>query len=153
MTGKEYLWQYREANAELKRIESEISSIDDLLGSVTVDPTSEKVQSSHDPDQIGKLIARKSDMLDELNRKKAETLELLKEISDVIAELSDPDEKLLVQLRYVKMLSWKNVEREMRKAGRYYSEEWMMKHHKRAMGEIEELTNCTAIYRSDSDIV
>ena len=71
----------------------------------------------------------------------------------MIAELSDPDEKLLVQLRYVKMLSWKNVEREMRKAGRYYSEEWMMKHHKRAMGEIEELTNCTAIYRSNSDIV
>lgn len=147
MTGKEYLWQYREADAELKRILSEIASVDDLLGSITVDPTSEKVQSSHDPDKIGKLVARKADLMDELDRRKAEMLELLKEICDVIAQLSDPDERLLVQLRYVRMLSWRMVEREMQKAGRYYSEEWMMKHHKKAMGEIEEITNCTAIYR------
>jgi len=153
MTGKEYLWQYREANAELKRIESEISLIDDLLGSVTVDPTSEKVQSSHDPDQIGKLVARKVDMLDELDRKKAAMLELLREICGVIEELSDPDERLLIQLRYVKMLSWRMVEREMRKAGMFYSEEWMMKHHRKAMKEVEMLTNCTVIYSKDSSIV
>lgn len=153
MTGKEYLWQYREANAELKRIESEISSIDDLLGSVTVDPTSEKVQSSHDPDQIGKLVARKVDMLDELDRKKAAMLELLREICSVIEELSDPDERLLIQLRYVKMLSWRMVEREMRKAGKFYSEEWMMKHHRKAMKEVEMLTNCTVIYSNDGSIV
>lgn len=153
MTGKEYLWQYREANAELKRIESEISSIEDMLGNVTVDPTSEKVQSSNDPDQLGKLVARKVDMVDKLNRKKAAVLDLMAEICSVIDKVENPDDRLILQLRYVKMLSWDKVGAELESVQKFYCLDWIMRHHRRAMKEVEAISNCLSKSKARRDIV
>ena len=62
MTGREYMMQYWEAVVRVRRLKSQSASIRDLLGNVTVDPSSEHVQTSRDPDQIGKLVAKLSDV-------------------------------------------------------------------------------------------
>ena len=153
MTGKEYMLQYWKAKVSIRRLESQKTSIKDLLGNVTVDPSSEHVQTSRDPDQIGKLVAKLADIEDKLNEEKLHALDLMNEIYSAINKVKDPDEQLILQMRYIKMLSWSNVEKEMQKVQRYYSMEWMMKHHHHALKEIESITNCTAIYSRDSDMV
>jgi len=120
---------------------------------VTVDPSSEHVQTSRDPDQIGKLVAKLADIEEKLDNERLRAVNLMDEIYSAINKLGDPDEQLILQMRYIKMLSWSKVEKEMQKAQRYYSMEWMMKHHHHALKEIERITNCTAIYSSDSDMV
>ena len=153
MTGKEYLWRYRTAYAELKRIESEIASIEDLLGNVTVDPTAEHLQSSPDPDKIGKLVAKKIDMMSDLNGKKEAALDVMAEICSVIEKVDEPDDRLILQLRYVKMLSWDAVGEELEGMRKYYCLDWMMKHHRRAIRKVEEITNCLNKYKDPCGIV
>ena len=153
MTGKDYLMQYWMARVEVRRLESQMASIRDLLGNVTVDPTSEHVQTSRDPDQIGKLVAKLADIQEKLDDERLKAIGLMDEIYDALNKLENPDEQLILQLRYIKMLPWSKVDKEMQKAQRYYSMEWMMKHHHHALKEIERITNCTTIYNSDGDTV
>jgi len=153
MTGKEYLMQYWKAKVEVKRLESQKDSIRDLLGNVTVDPTSEHVQTSKDPDQIGKLVARLSDIQEELEEERIKAIDLMQEIYKAIGKLGNPDEQLLLQMRYIQMLPWSIVEKEMRKLQACYSRDWMMKHHRNALKEIERLTKCTDISTKESDML
>lgn len=153
MTGKEYMLQYWQARVTVRRLESQQASIRDLLGNVTVDPSSEHVQTSRDPDRIGKLVAKLADIQDKLNEEKLRAVNLMDEIYGVVNKLGDPDEQLILQMRYIKMLPWSKVEKELEKVQRYYSMEWIMKHHHHALIEIERITNNTVIYNSDSDMV
>ena len=153
MTGKEYLLQYWRARVGIRRLESQEESVRDLLGNVTVDPTSEHVQTSRDPDQIGKLVAKLSDIHEELNNEKLKAIDLMQEIYRTIGKLKDPDEQLILQMRYIKMLSWIKVEEEMKKVQRYYCLDWMMRKHRHALKEIERITNCLNNSKDMGDIV
>lgn len=153
MTGKEYMLQYWKAKVEVRRLESQKASIKDLLGNVTVDPSSEHVQTSRDPDQIGKLVAKLSDIQEKLDNERLLAVSLMDEIYEAVNKLKNPDEQLILQMRYIKMLPWPKVDKEMQKSQRYYSMEWMMKHHHHALKEIERITNCIDIYSSNSDMV
>lgn len=153
MTGKEYMLQYWQARVTVRRLESQQASIRDLLGNVTVDPSSEHVQTSRDPDQIGKLVAKLADIQDKLNEEKLRAVNLMDEIYGVINKLGDPDEQLILQMRYIKMLPWSKVEKELEKVQRYYCLDWMMRKHRHALKEIERLTNCLSNSKNECDIV
>lgn len=153
MTGKDYMLQYWQARVTVRRLESQQASIRDLLGNVTVDPSSEHVQTSRDPDQIGKLVAKLADIQDKLNEEKLRAVNLMDEIYGVVNKLGDPDEQLILQMRYIKMLPWSKVEKELEKVQRYYCLDWMMRKHRHALKEIERLTNCLNNSKDDRDIV
>ena len=153
MTGKDYMLQYWQARVTVRRLESQQASIRDLLGNVTVDPSSEHVQTSRDPDQIGKLVAKLADIQDKLNEEKLRAIDLMDEIYGAINKLGDPDEQLILQMRYIKMLPWSKVEKELEKVQRYYCLDWMMRKHRHALKEIERLTNCLSNSKNERDIV
>jgi hypothetical protein len=153
MTGKEYMLQYWQAKVIVRRLESQQASIRDLLGNVTVDPSSEHVQTSRDPDHIGKLVAKLADIQDKLNEEKLRAVNLMDEIYGVVNKLGDPDEQLILQMRYIKMLPWSKVEKELEKVQRYYCLDWMMRKHRHALKEIERLTNCLSNSKNECDIV
>ena len=153
MTGKEYMLQYWQAKVIVRRLESQQASIRDLLGNVTVDPSSEHVQTSRDPDQIGKLVAKLADIQDKLNEEKLRAIDLMDEIYGVINKLGDPDEQLILQMRYIKMLPWSKVEKELEKVQRYYCLDWVMRKHRHALKEIERLTNGLSNSKNECDIV
>ena len=153
MTGKEYMLQYWQARVTVRRLESQQASIRDLLRNVTVDPSSEHVQTSRDPDQIGKLVAKLADIQDKLNEEKLRAIDLMDEIYGVVNKLGDPDEQLILQMRYIKMLPWSKVEKELEKVQRYYCLDWMMRKHRHALKEIERLTNCLSNSKNECDIV
>ena len=118
-----------------------------------MDPSSEHVQTSRDPDQIGKLVAKLADIQDKLNEEKLKAMDLMDEIYRAINKLGDPDEQLILQMRYIKMLPWSKVEKELEKAQRYYCLDWMMRKHRHALKEIERLTNCLSNSKNECDIV
>ena len=153
MTGKDYMLQYWQARVTVRRLESQQASIRDLLGNVTVDPSSEHVQTSRDPDQIGKLVAKLADIQDKLNEEKLRAIDLMDEIYGAINKLGDPDEQLILQMRYIKMLPWSKVEKELEKVQRYYCLDWVMRKHRHALKEIERLTNCLSNSKNECDIV
>lgn len=139
MTGQEYLERYKEAYIKAMRLQIQIQAVDDLLGNVTVDPSNEHVQTTRDPDQIGKLVARRADILVELMAQKAEALEIMQEIYSTIELIDNMDEQLILQLRYIKLLKWDQVEREMQEVSRPYSRQGMFDHHRIALEKIEKI--------------
>ena len=56
-------------------------------------------------------------------------------------------------MRYIKMLPWSKVEKEMQKVQRYYCLDWMMRKHRHALKEIERITNCLNNSKDIRDIV
>lgn len=139
MTGQEYLERYKEAYIKAMRLQIQIQAVDDLLGNVTVDPSNERVQATRDPDQIGKLVARRADILADLMTQKAEALEIMQEIYSTIELIDNMDEQLILQLRYIKLLKWDQVEREMQEVSRPYSRQGMFDHHRIALEKIEKI--------------
>lgn len=139
MTGQEYLERYKEAYIKAMRLQIQIQAVDDLLGNVTVDPSNEHVQTTRDPDQIGKLVARRADILVELMAQKAEALEIMQEVYSTIELIDNMDEQLILQLRYIKLLKWDQVEREMQEVSRPYSRQGMFDHHRIALEKIEKI--------------
>lgn len=139
MTGQEYLERYKEAYIKAMRLQIQIQAVDDLLGNVTVDPSNEHVQTTRDPDQIGKLVARRADILVELMAQKAKALEIMQEVYSTIELIDNMDEQLILQLRYIKLLKWDQVEREMQEVSRPYSRQGMFDHHRIALEKIEKI--------------
>ena len=139
MEAKEYLLQYRKAKFEAECLDHQLEEINDLIGNVTVDPTVEHVQTSPDPDQIGKLVAKKTDLQAELIEAKAEALMIMQQVMSTINKLNNTDYKRLLQARYIECRSWKRITDSM-----HYDRRYMFKLHKCALLEIGEIINKTS---------
>ncbi|MBQ8665360.1 MAG: DUF1492 domain-containing protein [Lachnospiraceae bacterium] len=136
MTAKEYLRQYIKAKQKAEMIERQLAEIDDLIGNMTVDPTIERVQSSRDPDQIGKLVAKQADLLADLMDAKAKALDVMQEVCLTINKLKEPDDQLLLQARYIECRSWKQIIDKL-----HYNRRWVFRMHRRALIKIEKIIN------------
>ena len=144
MRAKQYMMQYRRCKAKIARLEDEIQKLTDLCSGLTAPPTDgDKVQSSHDPDRIGKVVAEKADLQDELIEEVVNGIDALNEIIDTINQIGSVDYQRVLELRYVRfdqdtlrMKTWVEIADEM-----HYSERWIQTMHGRALVEVERLIN------------
>ena len=138
MRAKEFLVQYWDAKAEVKRLEHQLAEIEDLVGNVTVDPTSEHVQKSRDPDQIGELVARKADIESDLDAAKQKALATMQRVINVINMLKEREYRQILQMRYVEHTSWRRIAEDMNYDGRY-----IYKLYNRALDEMDRILDRT----------
>lgn len=94
----------------------------------------ERVQTSHDPDKIGAMIAQIADLEADLMLAKADALEIMVEVDSVINKVSDPLYQLLLHDRYIRLHTWAVIAKDM-----HYSYTGILAVHKRALAEIEKL--------------
>lgn len=132
MKAKEFLMQYRNAKQEIARLERQIDELDDLLGNVTVDPTNEHVQSSKDPDKIGRLIAKKADIQEEIKEAKDIALDTMEKVLGAINMVKDERYKEILQARYIECKPWSKIV-----DGSYYDERYIFRLHKEALDNID----------------
>lgn len=94
----------------------------------------ERVQTSHNPDKIGAMIAQIADLEADLMDAKADALQIMMEVDAVINKVSDPSYQLLLHDRYIMLHKWAEIADDM-----HYSYTGIMAVHKRALAEIEKL--------------
>ena len=133
MRAKRFLLRYKEERKKVRRLQAQILELDDLF-SVTQDMTSEKVQSSPKPDRIGEIIARKSDLKEELWEEIAKSMDIMEEIEGVINDVKDADLQLLLQSRYIRFMTWEKIAVQFD-----YSYRWVLILHGRALMEVEKI--------------
>lgn len=138
MRAKEFLVQYWDAKAEVRRLERQLAEIDDLVGNVTVDPTSEHVQTSRDPDQIGTLVAERADIESDLTAAKDKALEVMQRVVGMINKLKKREYRQILQMRYVEHRSWRYIAEDMEYDGRY-----IYKLHNRALDAMDHILDRT----------
>lgn len=132
MTAREYLGQYLIARKRITKLQGELRSLRDLCDQVTVDPTSEKVQSSGNKDRLGNVIAKIVDKEAEINEQVGVAFDLMNEIEECIDMLEDPDEQLVLQMKYIECKSWEEVINSLA-----WSERSMFRKYREAMDKMD----------------
>ena len=142
MKAKRYLLEYRRCKARIARLQSEIQKLEDLCSGLTAPPMDgDKVQSSHEPDKIGAVVAQKADLEDELMDEVLNGIDALNSINGTINLIEDVDYQRILELRYVcfdldtlRLKTWHEIAAEMN-----YSERWIQTLHGKALWEVEKI--------------
>lgn len=137
MRAKQYLQQYRRCKKRLRRLQEQIAELNDLVDGLSAPQVDgDRVQSSHDPDRMGEVIARKSDLEEELMVEIGNTLDMLNEIEATINAIKNVDYQTLLQKRYIRLETWEVIAEDM-----HYTSRWLFTMHGRALIEVEKLIN------------
>ena len=103
---KRFLKRYLRTRSRITVLQSEVYQIRCLTEQITVDPTKEKIQSSGSKDRLGDTVARMIDKETEIMKEIARAFDVLNMIEESIQSVDDPDEQLVLQLRYIEGLDW-----------------------------------------------
>ena len=129
---------------KIAHLQDEIQKLADLCAGLPCTATDgDKVQSSHDPDRIGKVIAEKTDLEDELMDEVLSSIDAMNDIIETINRLSDVTYQNVLHLRYIdfdedtlQLKTWTEIADELN-----YSERWVQAIHGRALVEVERMIN------------
>lgn len=113
MTAREFLGRYRAAQEDIRRAERLIKKVNEQLEVQGVNTTSERVQSSSTDDRTARLVAELVDARTDLEDAKERALRVMREINSLIELIPDPQQKRLVELRYLEGRTWEDIANEI----------------------------------------
>lgn len=134
MTAQQYLYQYRSALIDLQRSERLIKRITALLEVQGVDTSAEKVQTSKLDDRTARLIAELVDAKREFRDLQEESVRRMRTVAGVIRAIEDPQQKRLLELRYIDGVTWYEIAEKM-----YVSYRHVFNIHRHALDEVEKI--------------
>lgn len=109
MTVKEYLMQIAKAERHITMLKREIEDLHRELYPSGTDYSADRVQTTHDPDKFGSVIAR----IDETERRILIEINHLLDAKDIITsqlmQMPNPRTAQILQLRYVSLLKWEEI--------------------------------------------
>lgn len=136
MNAEKYLRQYQECRKRIAKLEEKIQILDDLATHITPEMSSDRVQSSHPPDKLGQIVAKKSDLMNETLDEIARAYELINEVESVINQVEPVGYQQILQKRYIRLETWESIAEELS-----YSAQWLYVLHKRALIEVDKIIN------------
>lgn len=132
MSAIELLAEYVRLRKRIRLLQAQINVKREIAEALSGWPEGERVQSSHDPDKIGRVVADLADREDELIKLKLEAIDRMEEIEDLLRELENPDFALVLEYKYVRGMSWDDVAESMN-----YSTRWVQELKRKAIKEID----------------
>ena len=134
MNAEQFLKRYREARLRIRKLEEQIQELDDLMSHITPEMSSDRVQSSHPPDKLGLLVARKVDLETQCMEEITRAFDTMNEIEYVIDLVEPVGYQRLLQKKYIKGETWERISEEL-----YYSYQWIYVLHKRALAKVDKI--------------
>lgn len=134
MNALQFLKQYRVCMLRIRKLEGQIQELDDLMGHITPEMSSDRVQSSHPPDKLGQLVAKKVDLETQLMGEIDNAIDVMNEIEEVINKVEPIGYQMILQKKYIEGKTWEQVAREV-----CYSSQWIWILHHRALAEVDKI--------------
>lgn len=106
MNAKNYLDTFYELNKKIDAKQKELDKLNRLLYVLNRPLTPDKVQTSKTPDPMAETVAKIVDLQSEINKLIDEYADSMREIINVIEQVTDPKEYDLLHKHYVQGLSW-----------------------------------------------
>lgn len=119
---------------KILRLKETIDEIRALAQPTSSWPSSDRVQSSHDPDKIGALTARVSDKEAELMLLIDDAAESMAEIIDVIDAVEGADVQTVLEKKYIRDEKFAIIAEEMD-----FSERWIHELHDRGLRQVDRI--------------
>lgn len=113
MEAKQFLNQYREAQASIKNLEEQKTELENAAVSTAIITDGERVQSSQRIDRVANMAVKIADVDRLLIEWKLWALQVMRDISNVILQIGDPGMKEVLHLRYIQCKTWEGIAEEM----------------------------------------
>ena len=133
-TCREWLESYREIHAEVRRLRAKHLSLLEQAESITAKLSPTPGGGGGDHEQLLAALAD-ADAETAAALRKAEQQAL--QIRSFIARIPDSTSRAVLRTRYLTMLSWTEIRRELARSGMDYSKDHLYKLHKKALEEAE----------------
>lgn len=133
MTAKEYLRQYGQIEREIERLLEERQRWIDLATRITPAYSNAPAGSRNSDGKIPAAVEQIIRWEDELGHRVKALITLRQEIDGVLKRLENPDYRTVLQLRYIRGMTWEKVAEEM-----HYSYQWVCILHGRALQALKE---------------
>lgn len=112
MTPKEFLQGYKSMTERIRQTRERLEIIQSEITGAAISYDG-MPHGTPEPDQIGEAVARLSEIKAKLESQTAAALMIREDIADAIADVRNPDQSRLLYLRYVRLMSWDRIAREM----------------------------------------
>lgn len=110
MTAKEYLGQIRVLDAKIDNMQRQLDDLREMITATGgIDYTRERVDSSPEQDQLAARMARYIDMGNKIDKEIDRLIDMKYRIVKQINLLKDDRYIILLDLRYVRLLSWEQI--------------------------------------------
>lgn len=109
MTAQQYLGMYLAAQEDMRRAERLIEKLKSTLDVQGVNTASEKVQSSSTGDRTARIIAELVDARNDFEDARERSVRVMRDINAVIGMVKSPQQKRLLELRYIEGKTWEEI--------------------------------------------
>ena len=134
MRAIELLVEYVRLRKRIRLLQAQIEARRERAEALSGWPEGDRVQTSHEPDKIGRAVAELADSEAELMDMEADAIERMDEIEALLRMLRNPDGALVIQYKYIRGMSWDEVAETMN-----YSSRWVQELKRKAIREIDEI--------------
>ena len=110
---KKYLWGYLDACKRLAVLEEQLKSIRQVEASAKTQKLSDMPKGGGHQTDLSDLIVRIENWQRKIDEAKVNAMSIKVDIETKIAEMSDPDEQNVLQLRYIKDKKWTKIAETM----------------------------------------
>lgn len=136
MNVKQYLKQAYRLNDLINSDLKELSNLRSLSTSISAGVSQERVQSTKSNDKICNIVAKIVDLDNQLSAEIDQFVDLKKDIRGKITAIESPDERLVLQDRYLNFMTWERIAEAMS-----FTTQWVYEIHKRALNSFENILN------------
>ncbi len=125
---KEYLKEYKTLRVQIAKDEARLKELEEMKDEITANITDERVQSSSVGSKVEKLAIKIADLENEIADEKIRAIDRMNEIHSSINSLDDVDEQLILELRYIRRMSFADIARSL-----YFSASKVYRLHRNAL--------------------
>lgn len=133
-----YLESYREAVSEVARMRDDHARLLEAATSITAH-WSATPGGGHDSGGRDRLLASLADADSKTLERAAEALRRKEDIEHFIDALPTPNYRIILRLRYLRLLSWDRIGRELSRMGIDYADSHLFRLHGQALNQAREL--------------
>lgn len=128
---KQWLWRYREAKKDIRRLEEELRELMESQESASAIGYSDMPKGSLDQSDLSDYLVEREKVWRKIQKARYRNAMIMNEIKNVIERLDTADEKYILSNRYLIGKSWEDICSECR-----YSWRQMHRIHCKSLGKI-----------------
>jgi len=132
MRAIEILVEYARLRKKIRLLDAQIEAKRERAEALSGWSEGDKVQTTHEPDKIGRAVAELADKEAELWDMELDAIDRMEEIEALLRQLRNPDHALVLEYRYIRGMKWSEVAETM-----HYSVEWVQKLKRKAIKELD----------------
>lgn len=130
---KEWLWRYREAKKDVRRLEEELRELVELQRSISAVGYTDMPKGGCRQGDLSEYVVKQERAVKKVQKARYQRIVIFQEVKNVIERLSTADEREIISARYISGKPWESICAEHE-----YSWRTMHRIHSKALEEIFE---------------